>query len=242
MVNQRFVELFYPNDDPVGRVIRLIDTNGRSDSSPLADDCGRRTHDSSAHRGRNSTGRLPPALLVRDEQRSSWVTSPIRPGIVLSCFAKGSPPLVPRNPLQRSALERVAGRLAVSPIGTVIAVIASIALLLSVVGLYAFTAYAVQQRTHEIGVRMALGAQPSQVVRLFVTRGLLPLGIGLLIGLVGAFAVGRLLQGLLIHTSPTDPVTLVFITLLVVVVSLAACILPARKAANLDPLTVLRYD
>ena len=127
-------------------------------------------------------------------------------------------------------------------IGTVIAVIASIALLLSVVGLYAFTAYAVQQRTHEIGVRMALGAQPSQVVRLFVIRGLLPLGIGLLIGLVGAFAVGRLLQGLLIHTSPTDPVTLVFITLLLVVVSLAACILPARKAANLDPLTVLRYD
>jgi putative ABC transport system permease protein len=127
-------------------------------------------------------------------------------------------------------------------IGTVIAVFASIALLLSVLGLYAFTAYAVQQRTHEIGVRMALGAQSGQVVRLFVERGMLPLGIGLMIGLVGAFGVGQLLQGLLIQTSPTDPVTLVFITLLLVVVSVAACFLPARKAANLDPLAVLRYE
>jgi len=127
-------------------------------------------------------------------------------------------------------------------IGTVIAAFASIALLLSVVGLYAFTAYAVQQRTHEIGVRMALGAQRSQVVALFVRRGMLPLGIGLAIGLVGAFGVGRLLQGLLIQTSPTDPVTLLFITLLLAVVSVAACFLPARKAAKLDPLAVLRYE
>jgi ABC-type antimicrobial peptide transport system permease subunit len=76
----------------------------------------------------------------------------------------------------------------------------------------------------------------------FVERGMLPLGIGLMIGLVGAFGVGQLLQGLLIQTSPTDPVTLVFITLLLVVVSVAACFLPARKAANLDPLAVLRYE
>ena len=110
------------------------------------------------------------------------------------------------------------------------------------VGLYAFTAYAVQQRMHEIGVRIALGARSVQVVGLFVRRGLLPLGTGLAIGLGGAFAAGRLLQGLLIQTSATDPVTLLSITLLLAAVSGAACVLPARKAAKLDPLVVLRCE
>jgi putative ABC transport system permease protein len=121
-------------------------------------------------------------------------------------------------------------------------VFAAIALLLSVIGLYAVTAYGVQQRAHEIGVRTALGAQSREVVWLFVRRGLLPVGVGLILGLAGAFAVGRLLQGLLIHTSPTDPVTLGLVVVLLVLVSVVACFLPARLAAQLDPLAVLRCD
>jgi ABC-type antimicrobial peptide transport system permease subunit len=127
-------------------------------------------------------------------------------------------------------------------VGTIAAAFAAIALLLSMIGLYAFTSYAVQQRTHEIGVRMALGAQSREVVWLFVRRGMLPLGIGLVVGLSGAFLMGRLLQGLLIHTSPTDPATIVFIAVLLVVVSVTACVLPARTAASLDPLLVLRDE
>ena len=127
-------------------------------------------------------------------------------------------------------------------IGTVIVVFASIALLLSVVGLYAFTAYAVLQRTHEIGIRMALGGRPIPVATLFLRRGMLPLGVGLAIGLVGAFGVGRLLRGLLIQTSPTDPVTLLFITLLLAVVAGLACYLPARRAMRVDPVVALRAD
>jgi putative ABC transport system permease protein len=127
-------------------------------------------------------------------------------------------------------------------IGTVLGVFAGIALLLSTVGLYSVTAYAVVQRTHEIGVRMALGARSHQVVWLFVRRGLVPLGIGLAIGLAGAFAAGQVLRGLLIQTSATDPVTLVFTGMLLAVAVVAACFFPARRAARLNPLAVLRYE
>jgi ABC-type antimicrobial peptide transport system permease subunit len=126
--------------------------------------------------------------------------------------------------------------------GSVLAIFAGIALLLAVVGLAAFTAYAVRQRRHEIGVRMALGAQSHQVIWLFVRRGLTLLAIGLPIGLAGAFAVGAVLQGLLIGTSATNPGLLALIVILVLVVTIAACLFPARRAVHLDPLTVLRSE
>jgi putative ABC transport system permease protein len=127
-------------------------------------------------------------------------------------------------------------------IGTLLGLFAGIALLLSTVGMYSVTAYAVLQRTHEIGVRMALGARSHQVVWLFVRRGLVPLGIGLAIGLAGAFAAGQVLRGLLIQTSATDLVTLLFVVTLLISAAVAACFFPARRAARLNPLAVLRYD
>ena len=244
MVNQRFVDLFFPNDDPVGRVIWLSDAKTDPTAAPWLTIVGvAPTIRQNVARGTRPvyTSRWPRTGRARIDHRWSPLRSDGNGPSTSPRVAAADPHVILFNVRPLSDLlddSRLQPRL----IGTVIAVFAGIALLLSVVGLYAFTAYAVQQRTHEIGVRMALGAQPSQVVRLFVKRGLLPLGTVLTIGLVGAFAVGRLLQGLLIHTSPTDPVTLVFITLLLVVVSVAACFLPARKAAHLDPLAVLRYD
>jgi ABC-type antimicrobial peptide transport system permease subunit len=137
---------------------------------------------------------------------------------------------------------RADSRLQPRLIGTVLSAFAVIALLLSMVGLYAMTAYAVLQRTREIGVRMALGAQPQQVVWLFVRRALLPLGIGLSLGLVGAFVASQLLRGLLRQTGVTDATTIGLMVLLFASVALAACVLPSRRAARLDPLNVLRYE
>lgn len=126
--------------------------------------------------------------------------------------------------------------------GGMLTVFASIALALAGVGLYAVTAYAVVQRTHEIGVRMALGARAGAVVWLFVRQALLPLGIGLGMGLAGALGVGRLLQSFLIQTSPTDGMTLLGIAVVLTAVSAAACVFPARRATRLDPVTALRYE
>jgi putative ABC transport system permease protein len=122
------------------------------------------------------------------------------------------------------------------------AIFAGIALVLSAVGLYAVTAYSVTQRTAEIGVRMALGAQPRQVMWLVLRRAFLQLAIGLPIGLAGALGVGRLMQTLLVQTSTRDPLTILLIAALTVIVSVAACLWPARRATQLDPVAALRYE
>jgi ABC-type antimicrobial peptide transport system permease subunit len=122
------------------------------------------------------------------------------------------------------------------------AIFAVIALVLSAVGLYAVTAYSVSQRTQEIGVRMALGAQPAQVLWLVLRRALVQLAIGLPIGIAGAFAVGRLLQSVLAQTSGRDPMTIAAIALVMGTVSLAACLWPARRATRLDPVAALRNE
>jgi hypothetical protein len=125
---------------------------------------------------------------------------------------------------------------------TLFGIAAGLGLLLAAVGLHAITTYAIRQRTQEIGVRMALGAQPAQVVWLFVRRMLTPLAWGVVIGLIGAFGVGRFVRGMLIQTSPTDPLTLASITIVLLVVALVAAFRPARQAARLDPVDALRCE
>jgi putative ABC transport system permease protein len=126
--------------------------------------------------------------------------------------------------------------------GSMFAIFAVIALVLSAVGLYAVTAYSVSQRTPEIGIRMALGAQPGSVLWLVLRRALGQLAIGLPIGIAAAFGVGRLLQSLLVQTSARDPLTIAAIAILMVVVSVAACLWPARRATRLDPVSALRNE
>ena len=131
------------------------------------------------------------------------------------------------------------------------AAFAAIALALSAVGLYALTSYAVTLRTQELGLRVALGAQPGQVQWLVLRQALMLLAIGIPIGLAGAFGVGRLLQSgpealdtgpLLVETSPADPVTLVSIVVLLIGAAVLACVGPARRAACVDPMVTLRHE
>ncbi len=126
--------------------------------------------------------------------------------------------------------------------GLMFSVFAGIALILSGVGLYSVTAHSVTQRTHEIGIRVAHGAHPRQVTWLVLRRALVQLGIGLPIGLAGAVGVGQLLQSLVVRTSATDPLTLATIVLLLAVVAVAACIIPAQRAARLDPMVAFRVE
>jgi predicted permease len=126
--------------------------------------------------------------------------------------------------------------------GTMFAIFALIAVVLSAVGLYAITAYSVAQRTQEIGVRMALGAQARQVWWLILRRGIVHLAIALPLGLAGAVGVGQLLSSLLIQTGSRDVSTIGSIVTLMVIVSIAACVWPARRATRLDPVAALRDE
>jgi len=119
---------------------------------------------------------------------------------------------------------------------------ACLAVILSAIGVYGLMHYSVTQRTHEIGVRMALGAQPLEVLRLVLGQGGRIALAGILIGVGGALSIGRVLSSLLFGVTPTDPVTFVVVTLLLCLVALAACYIPARRAIRVDPMVALRYE
>jgi ABC-type antimicrobial peptide transport system permease subunit len=118
----------------------------------------------------------------------------------------------------------------------------AMALTLGIVGIYGVISYSISQRTREIGIRMALGAQRSTLTTMFVSQGLWLTGIGVACGLVVAFATMRLMSSLLFNVSPVDPVTYVGITTCVALAAYLACYLPSRRAATVNPVDALRAE
>ena len=123
-----------------------------------------------------------------------------------------------------------------------LSIFAAVALLLATVGIYGAVAYTVEQRTGEIGVRMALGAETRDILRLIVRQGMKPVGVGLVVGVAAALAIGRVIATQLFQTSAYNPVLLTATLSILAAAALAACLLPARRAALIDPVQALRVE
>ena len=249
VVNARFAARFLPGDDPLGRRIRLQARGGRA--GPWLTIVGISPSIRQAafqERDPDPVVYLPYRMHAGSPGASQWP-------LALQLLTEGDPAAF--VPQLRAAVQAVAPDLPVfgaQPMSALLrdqrwtfllfsgmfGVFAAIALVLSAVGIYAVTACSVTQRTREIGIRMALGAQRRQVIRAVMHRALAEVGAGMVMGLVGAFAAGRLIESLLVQTSPADPVTLATVLAVLVAAVLAACLGPARRAAALDPVEALR--
>jgi len=251
IVNQRFVAMHFKGEDPIGQRITLVDSQpGSIDPAvPSLPAAIVGVVPSIRQAGRNDPEPDPvvflpyrvdsqrfAVLLVRGTGDPTSLTSVVRDEMRA---LEPDLPLFDIRTLDDSLAQQ---RWPFRIFGTLFTVFAIIALMLSAVGLYAVTAYSVSQRTQELGVRMALGALPTQVLWLVLRRGLIQLAIGLPLGIAGAFGVGKLLESLLVQTTARDPLTIVSITVLLVIVSIVACIWPARRATRLDPVSALRYE
>jgi putative ABC transport system permease protein len=119
---------------------------------------------------------------------------------------------------------------------------AGLALILAAVGIYGVISFGVAQRTHEIGIRMALGAQPSALLRLVIVEGMSVALVGIAIGVAGAFGVMRFIRSFLFEVNATDPATFAAVSAVLFLVALAACYIPARRAMRVDPMVALRHE
>jgi putative ABC transport system permease protein len=250
ILNEWLAAAVFPGEDPIGRRIRLTPMSGTA-SGPewftiagIAPDIRQSsTEDATGRDGvvyvSYGTNPLPRASIVaRSDSDPSVVATVLREQV------RAVDPDLPLfevmtlDDLLAASDERVGLRV----FGAMFALFAFVALLLATVGLYAVTAYAAAQRTREIGVRVALGAQATQIWWLVTRTAAWQLGVGLSLGMLGAAGMGQLLESVLVGTSATDPVILFAVAGLLAVVGLSACLLPANRAMRLDPAAVLRHE
>jgi predicted permease len=251
IVNQRFAMKFFPDGAALGKRVRLTAPNIPPDRSPAYTIVGvaRALPNFFRFRASEPVVYVPinadpgpqtaVSVIVRTADSTAGKTAAAS---ALRELVSALDPDLPVFGIQTLDDAVAMGRYSPQVIGSWFATIALIALVLATVGLYALTAHSVAQRTHEIGVRMALGAEARQVMWLFVRRTIVQLAIGVTVGVAMTVAISRTVGAFFSDTNPRDPVTLVSVCTLLIVVSLCATVLPSRRAARIDPSSTLRGD
>jgi putative ABC transport system permease protein len=242
MVNESFANRFFPGESPIGQRIQpsgmpmaftIVGVVRDVKQGGLGEEVGTEIY--------NHYPQFPPAplsmnLVLRAEQDADALAGPIRDAIA------ELDPALPVAWLQ-SMQANLSGSLQGPRFLTLLlGLFAGVALVLAAVGTFAVLSYSVAQQTREIGVRMALGARESAVSGLVLRQGSVIAGIGLVVGLVAAFALTRLMSGMLYGVERTDPLTFALAPVVLGIVALAACYLPARRASRVDPMVALRAE
>jgi len=253
IINKTLAKRFFPNENPLGK--RLALGGQKNPGQPVTDSRGRplwmeivgvvadtRNLDLSAETAADvyvpyRQWPMPsPALVVRTAGNPAILTAAIRSEVIAA--NKNLPP-----PTIQSVDDILRDTVAQPRYQTLLSSLFGItALILAAVGIYGVTSYAVAQRTHEIGIRMALGAERSDVLKLIIGQGFKLALMGVGTGILGALALTRFFASLLYGVKPTDPLTFVMVSLLLIAVALLACYIPARRATKVDPLVALRYE
>ncbi|MDQ2919089.1 MAG: ABC transporter permease, partial [Verrucomicrobiota bacterium] len=246
MVNERFAAKFFPDQDVIGKRIQP----GFS-----ADDKGEKMREiigvvgNVKHRSLQNDDSpemyLPRTQIPMDIMSLAIRTSVSNPGSLTNAIRKELAALDPSIPLAKVRVfdEYISRSLAKPRFNALLlSIFAGTALLLTAIGIYGVMAYSVSQRTNEIGIRIALGAAQSSIFRLVVGQAMTLVAISVAIGLVGAFAATRLLSSLLFGVGAWDPTTFATIVILISIVAFLAAWLPARRAANVDPIIALRTE
>jgi putative ABC transport system permease protein len=240
IINNDLAHIYFPNEDPINKRITFDDGGSWISIVGVTGDVKQLGLDSSAR-----PEVYFPYLQVAAPSMSIVVRSASEPLSLVSAVKSQIQmidkdlPLDDAETMQQILADSSSGQRFNTLLLTVFAVVA---LVLAIVGIYGVMSYTVAQRTHEIGIRVAIGAQPRDVFRMVIGQGMMLAMIGVGFGLVGAFGLTRLMTTMLFGVEPTDPATFISIAVLLTAVALVACYIPGRRAAKVNPLVALRYE